>query len=527
MYKIIVVEDEAILRRGMAASLQKGAPELLRVVGTASNGQEGLELILSIQPDIILSDVKMPKMDGLEMVRRAREEGVTARVLFMSGYEEFELVRSALTLKADHYLLKPIRTADLLETLQKLCRELDQERYLRAQMEENLPVMRQSFLQNLLTRPVQREKVLQGLNCYGLPLRDGRFTVLLCRLDGWDKPGKVADRELYKYGVCNITTELLERHFCVAVCYDGEDSFTAILQGKDPLALSMEEVLTVCSDICRQVERHLGVTLTIGAGRCRPGFGGIAVSYREACTAVDFRHILGNNRVISVEEVSLLGRTETIDLGLDQLESQLASQVKLGLAADARATLEEIRALLKNAGLSLPRARMIGTELLVLILREVGNWHGGEQLQARLRTVGDEIGSRETLDGILDVLLAVTEELIETIRESCDTQQKIIVEQAMRYIGEHFADEHLSLQEVAGAVHVSAPYLSTMFKRERGESFVSYLTDLRLQKAQELLRSTPLKVYEVAQKTGFSNQQYFSQCFKKHTGYSPLQFKNV
>lgn len=527
MYKMIVVEDEAILRRGMTASLQREAKELLQVVGAAANGQEGLELIRRERPDIILSDVKMPRMDGLEMVRRAREEGLTARVLFMSGYEEFELVRSAMALRADQYLLKPIQLSALLEALTKLCHELDRERQLRAQVEESLPVMRQAFLQNLLTRPMEREEVLQELACYGLPLREGRFVVLLCRLDGWEKTGRISDRELYKYGVCNIATELLEQQFSLAVSYEGGDSFTVILQGRDPLLLPMEQVLEVCSDICRQVEKHLGVTLTIGAGRCRPGFGGIAASYQEAKTAVEFRHILGNNRVILVEEVGFLGRSEAIDPRLDQLETRLISQVKLGLAPNAQATLEEIRSLLKEAGLSLSQLRMIGTELLVLILREVGNWHGGGQFQAQLRTAGDKIGSRETLDGILDTLAALTDELVGTIRESCDTQQKVIVEQAIKYIGEHFVDEHLSLQEVAGAVHVSAPYLSTMFKRERGESFVSYLTDLRLQKAQELLRSTPLRVYEVAQRTGFSNQQYFSQCFKKHTGYSPLQFKNV
>lgn len=535
MLNLVIIDDEQYVIEDITRKILNFAAKNLRIVGVARNGVEGIELVRELKPDMILCDVKMPVMNGLEMVRKLREDGVKTKVVFISSVDDFDKVKAAINLNAQNFLLKPVDPQELEQTLQRLVSHIERKKQMQKQMEASMPILTQSFIQRLLKKSYKTDKeILSAIEFFNLPLQPGDFMVLFMKIDDYNNKTydqEVMEQELCKYGIFNISMELLSNEYIAVGYYSSSDEIIIIVNSTDSSRSNVTLVYDICHDICHNVQRHLKTTVTIGAGRFYNGFGKIAKSYGEAAAAVECRHILGRNRIIPIQEVNLSSEGGEESFDMNEVENKLVSELKLGLLEGAKTHLEDIRYHLLHRGrvVSLEEIRITAMGILVTVLRELSNWYGdqSDRFQKKLFDYSGEIFRLNTIQEIFTLLTRFLEEMAGIINENRDNQQKKIIEQAVRIIEEHYADENLSLQEVAKQVHISSSYLSTMFKKEKNENFIDFLTRIRMQKAQELLRNTTMKAYEVARVVGYGNPQYFSLCFKKHTGYSPLQFKNV
>ena len=535
MLNLVIIDDEQYVIEDITRKILNFPSKKLHIVGIARNGAEGIGLINELKPDIIICDVKMPVMNGLEMVRQLRESGVKTRVVFISSVNDFDKVKAAINLKAKNFLLKPVDAQELEQTLNGLVSQIERQKQMQKQVEASMPILTQSFIQRLLTKSYKTDKeILSAIEFFNLPLQPGDFMVLYMRIDDYNNKTydqEVMEQELCKYGIFNIAMELLSNEYIAVGYYSSSDEIVIIVNSTDSSRSDVMRVYDICHEICHSVQQYLKTTVTIGTGRFYNGFGKIAKSYNEAVSAAEYRHILGRNRIIPIQDINLSSEGGEDRFDMNEAENKLVSELKLGLLDGAKTRLEDIRYHLLHRArvVSLEEIRITAMGILVTVLKELSNWYGdqSERFQKKLFDYSAEIFRLNTIQEIFALLSRFLDEMAGIINENRDNQQKKIIEQAVRIIEEHYSDENLSLQEVAKQVHISSSYLSTMFKKEKNENFIDFLTRIRMQKAQELLRNTTMKAYEVARVVGYGNPQYFSLCFKKHTGYSPLQFKNV
>jgi two-component system response regulator YesN len=233
---------------------------------------------------------------------------------------------------------------------------------------------------------------------------------------------------------------------------------------------------------------------------------------------------MGTNRVLTVADTGFASpHRESVEF--NGLEKELAVKVKLGLEGDALSVLSRMeQSIIRSKSISLSRMRLIGVEITILLYKEL------EEQAKQLDDFYSIYHKQQQMQTVYEIFACIRQlaiQLVTIVNGQRDNQMKKIIHRAVEYVEQHYDREGLSLQDVSSVVHISPTYLSIIFKKEKNINFSDFLYQLRMKKAMELLRMSDLKSYEVADKVGYRNPQYFSVCFKKFTGVSPSDFKNA
>jgi len=210
MYTIAIIDDESIIRRGLAQSIDWNDLGY-EVIGTASDGEEGLTLIKEKRPDIVISDIRMPILDGLEMVRQARRLHLRSNFILMSGYEEFRYAQCAVNLKVEKYLLKPIDNEELVRVVRRVTRQIEAERKLERQISESMPLLRHNFVARLLSGSMTEEEIISELGFLDIALSAYQYLVLVIKVDDYRNEAyatHIQNQEMLKFGILNIVKEV-------------------------------------------------------------------------------------------------------------------------------------------------------------------------------------------------------------------------------------------------------------------------------------------------------------------------------
>lgn len=527
--KVVIVDDEWIIRKSIAATIQESFPESFEIVGMASNGMEGMEIISSLQPEIVITDVKMPRMDGIEMIQRLKENGASFACVFMSGFDEFSYVQKAIDLNAEKYLLKPIDTQDLIDVLLRITKCKEQEAVLSFQLEKASRALQESAIAHLLTVGQRfggvsaeeikrlREQMPYHLFCVLMFLPDNGAQ------DGYGNNG--IEPGLLKYAVYNIAQELFSAQWPALFYYSDERWFAAILNLQEN-ADHQKEITLCYENIAKKVQKHFSAAITIGVGSVCDTLDQCAASFQEAAEALEYRGLYGKETIIFYQSLPESNQKDE-NFDFTYYQKELIYAIKMGNPEPIEKVLQEIeQALIANSGKALTQSKTIVTAFLMIVLKEMGEWQIDiAVLQKRFSTVARKIQTIETLHEVYEKFREEILIVAEIVNSNQKNQQKWIIAKAKEYISSNYMNQKLPLQDVAAHVHVSATYLSILFKRECGENFIDYLTSLRMEKGQELLRTTDYKTSEIAHRVGYANAQYFGMCFKKHFGCSPGQFR--
>ncbi|MBN2983628.1 response regulator [Cohnella algarum] len=529
MYDILIVDDEASVRE-MIVELVDWNGRGFNCVGHSENGMDALEAAIRLRPDVVLTDICMPFMDGLELARRLSDELPRCRVVFLTGHDDFEYARQAVRLGAEDYLMKPMTAAELCALLDRLRQQLDEERYrledmdrLRRQLNESFPVLRERFLERLVIAGVRKGEAEERLAYFGIDLGGPDYVVLAVDPDRFDDRLGAEDRELLRFAVYNIVQELTGAEAAPAVFQSREERVLAVLSGDASRDLEAR-AQHLAEQIRDAAERYLPITVTSGIGRPACGLRDLPRSYAEAATALEYRLLLGGNRVIGISDME--GRESALYFESAQEEKKLVTAIRTGNASEAEAAISETFARLRGAFPTVERCRIQIQKWIMAIVQTVAEL-GGDESEAFGHQAHpfDILSSCKTLDEIERRLTEAARRAIAAVSAARTDFCRLQMLNAEAFIRERYGDPELSLKTICRHLHMSTSYFSAEFKRHTGKTFVEYVTAERIAKAKELLKLTDAKTYEIAAKVGYKDPHYFSLIFKKATGETPKEHR--
>lgn len=529
---VLIVEDETQIRSSLEDALRRFGIDDIRIAG---HGLEALALLEERKADLILSDIRMPEMDGIALLERVRERHGDVLFIVLSGYDLFEYAQKALKWGAYAYLLKPVAEAELEDVIRNAFRELSQKRDLREdelrlqiKLNAGTSELRRRFLTEIVEGKEASGRQARKCEEYGIRLPYAWHYVWLA---GMDEAVHIArtmprsDIELLKYGLENLCLEVLREGSLIAEPFRWDDGVGLLLNGggtDDQGALDMIAALSKrASELARDVLR---LSLTVGIGHPAGRLEETPASYASARRAYAQKLVHGGGRVYVCEAERGPGPDAA---GLDlAAERELLALFEAHRQDEASAFLAErfapfhVPCSFEIADVAKLNYRLI--VLLATIVKQLG-FDADEAL-------GDEyhlytqVNALQRVEEMVAWFRQRFADAFAHIQEKSTRSTKKLMGKARDYIADHF-HEAISLELVADHLQISPEYLSREFKKELGENFTDFLLRLRMEKAKFYIREGRFRTYEIANLVGFQNEKYFSKVFKKATGFTPSEYK--
>ncbi|MFD2117976.1 response regulator [Paenibacillus yanchengensis] len=528
MYKVMVVEDELLVRLGLINSID-WSKFGMAVVADAADGKAAWELYTKEKPDVVITDLRMPRMDGITLITKIREKDKTTRVIVLSCLEEFDLARKAMSLGVSDYILKLTMTEEEMEdVLRKTYDELSQ---------NTVPEDSRSTTIAAVETGLVKEKMLKDFLFYnvysvdeftdfversGLRLSETRLVLCTIEIDHYQVLcNKFQDEQghLIKVTLLNILEEIMAIYRRGEAFYLDETHYTAIFSFAD---ITSEQAITqqlygILGKIREVIGTYFGGSVTFGLSGVQSGYRSLPSLYTESRQALNKKYYVGSGLILT-------GDTRFSETKLRERIEELKHIPFLGQLFGERHAAEYARRIDRLA-----EALFAGKETVLILFNQLLQWvasallYKDEACTQALMDYSRKLNNCETMMEMTDAFTMYLNDIVDIVRKRRLLSKEIA--HAIQYIERNY-DEDLSLQQVADHVSLSFSYLSNLFKKELQITFVEYLNNFRIERAKELLTGTPLKTYEIAQKVGFSPEStYFSKVFKKTTGLSPNEFR--
>lgn len=527
MYKIAIIDDEQIVREGIRDLVDWQALGL-EVVGDAEDGEKGYALIEEKRPDIILLDINMPKINGLELTRMIREKYKDMKIILITGYDEFGYAREALRLGVEDYILKPVTKAEITELLRNLVLKLETEEKQKKQritmarkIEKSTHLLRQELLRQLIYGDIDSPLAQKRAEDLGIPIDKKKYAIVL--LEG-DKNEIFDNDVLLDFALDNIISEWLEDNN-VGINFRTEGLKHAILYYRDIDDVRSEKFyIDTLEEVKNIIEEYLNTTISIGAGKLVEHWDDLSNSYYEAKVALGQRFFLGNSLIIKGGE-ELTAKVISQPNNFIQIEEEFLKKVQVGDSTEVEKLIEEIGNMMEGQQQCKEDCQAIWIQLSILMLKKFVEMDKDIiHIFNRDIDIYTEIYQCKTLQEVKEWVKGLYRECNEFIKER-STPNKIYMIKILSYIDENYHEKDLSMTTVCDHVHLSVSYFSSIFKKETGKTFIQYLTEIRLKNAKKLLKNMPLKTYEIANKVGYSDPHYFSSSFRKQYGMTPSQYR--
>ena len=549
MYKLILVDDEEEIRKSILKKIE-WAKYGFEIAGEAENGLEALDIAEKIPPDVVITDIKMPFMDGLTLASKIRDRFPTAKIIILTGFDEFEYAQKAIRLDVVEYVLKPISSKELIDVLKKIKSKIDKEIMERKDMEalkeyynKSLPILKEKFLSSLVSTKLDKDEIMQKCRAYRLKLEGNEFVVSIIRIDfnlaysnakdgdtGSKKtknPSMIGDgdTELTKFAILNICQEIFDKYGC-GIVFMNNDYIVAIFTSDNSNDEKfMTKVLSILDEIHQTINKYYKLSITIGVGNRYNHIEDTSYSYMNALSALNYSLIVGNDRIIYIEDVE---PKHSKMLSFDELKKRsLITSIKVGTPEEIRKTIGDIFADIMEAQNPYEDYQVFLFEILTAILEVARDLNVNmNNLFGIDYNLFVEIHKFKDLWKVRDWITSICIKVRSYISKERQDSSKQIVNDAIQYLKENYSNGEITIDRVCKMLHISTGYFSALFKRETKLTFVNYLTHIRMEAAKELLRTTNLKSFEIAQKVGYSEPNYFSYCFKKNFGISPSEYRN-
>lgn len=531
MLKIFLVEDEFVVREGIKRNIDWQANGY-EFCGEAGDGELAFPMIQKLKPDIVITDIKMPFMDGLELSRLIKKECPWIEIIILTGFEEFEYAKEAISIGVAKYLLKPISGAELLKEIEDIAVKIEnkrkeseiREKYLK-EMEENFRKERKELFQHLVTGSKTMTELLEIAEHLKLDLSALWYNVVLMKPQFTnDAPEEYSNRmiEMEK----KLEELVNEEHMLV---------FDRNLEGKAIVfkADSKEELEEVQKEYISRIEAVLKEDEKIryfgGIGTPVNRLRELPASFERASHAFAQRYLIRENRILDggAIEQNLYADNEEFDIhNIDPKEMQndrIREFLKLGNKEEAGYFVEEF---FKRQGASALKSTMFRQYIVMDVYFCVAAFL--EELQISREELSSFDVNAEMLQSKESAVQYVTEiikKAVELREKTASNRYGSIVEQVKKYIEEHYVEEELSLNLLASYVNFSPNHLSMVFSQQTGQTFIKYLTDFRMNKAKELLKGTGKRSSEISLEVGYKDPHYFSYLFKKTQGMTPTQYR--
>lgn len=501
------------------------------LVGTSLNGEDGLRMIRDLEPEIVLTDIRMPMMDGLEMTEHIMEVYPSCKVILLSGYADFEYAQAAIRIGAFDFVKKPFSIQEIVDVVLKAKKEIEAERSkelslqaMEQKLRESMPVLRQEYFSLLLHHKTHAESAMERWTFLQVDMEPYDIAVMVMEIDGFMERSAhlpVREAELIRFALQNIVEETVREHTMGVIFRETQHRFVLLVNAGEEDSLGQ-----LVEQIRMNIERYTKFTISIGIGPTVKGPGDLAESYQIAAATLAYHFYTEGNAVFHYSEIHD-SRQKPPHVVWDKEE-----EILFALRSANKEKLLVLLETMKNDIRSLdvlPRPEtslLIYGDLLSLVIRVLLERLPYEVVQPlEIRCL--ELRSREsnTLQELQQACAAIVMEactLLDTFKLS---EAEETVNYALAYIGEHL-DANLTVNAVAKQVHLSSSYFASLFKKVTGLTFIQHITQERLKKAKSMLIEGK-QIQEIALALGYEERRYFSDVFKKHTGMTPSEFRQA
>lgn len=533
--KVFLVEDEYIVREGIKNNIdwEKNGYDFC---GEASDGELAFPMISEKRPDIVITDIRMPFMDGIELSRMIKEEYPEIKIIILSGHEEFEYAKAAIQIGVEEYLLKPINGDELLQVVNRVAQKIKEENDSRetsqeGEGDENFEYAKRQLLSSLIDDNASLSDALEQGKKIHLNLMAQCYNIMMLKLQRKNKEQGFSQRivELYK-----TMEEILEEQDGQSIMFDRAPEGKVILfmgSGEEEIRRNMDVFAGRFREILPEYE---DVTYFGSVGAPVMRLRELGESYEAASHGFSYRFLTEPNQIVDNHTVFDQARDEknfSCSIGsvdIQNLDKQkIESFLKGGEMDEIQFFVEEY---MKNTG-DAGKNSMIFRQYIVMDMFFAVS-HFLTQITDGREQLGEPFESPEQMQKIvsdLETTVVYIKELFTKVMEVRDAQttehNSDVVENAKKYISDNYHDEELTLNTVAHEVNVSPNHLSAMFSQKTGQTFVKYLTDVRMHRAKELLKCTSKRSNEICEEVGYRDPHYFSHLFKKNVGCSPMQYR--
>ncbi|WP_214627994.1 response regulator [Paenibacillus agaridevorans] len=512
--KLILIEDEPDSLNGMKNAVESIAMDI--TIYISNTAERALEIIEEQRPDLIVTDIMLPGMTGLDLVEQCKKEYYSPKVIVVSGYNDFDYARRSLQIGAMDYLLKPYSTADFIEKIQKTIILIGQQKAMIEQMKQQQTyaeignrLMRDNYLVDFCLKPTPLEEhVYQRLQLWELEwLANQSYSLFVMDTKGYpDGKPNGSGFALQTFAIGNIVQELIKEQ-------------TPSILFKDPknrwiLLTGIEMVGELTTSIINKVKQFHKAAISLGASSRMHKFENIHAAYEEALTAFRIHSLSAESNVFYESRMDDTGDPSSPAEMASIIIEKEEELIKLRVHRFVRQTI--------SSETSANRQNIVREILnyltdIIICIREAVN-KDFEEIPMSVWESLDECRTLEEYEKIINGYL------MKLSAEISSSNVNAVIERAIQIISKQYMED-LSLQIIADELNLHPVWLSQLFKKETGQTYLDFLTGKRMEQAKKLLRETSLKIYEIAESVGYHDLQHFGSVFKKRVGQTPKEFR--
>ncbi|MCA0755086.1 response regulator [Paenibacillus sp. N4] len=533
MYKLMIVDDELLMRVGIRSMLDWEGHGF-QVVGEAGNGKEGLEIAIATSPDLIITDIKMPVMDGLQFIREASGALKSCKYVILSNFDELHYVKEALKLGATDYLIKSeITVASLSELLISIKQKLQAEREnqekhpaMAHDVLQSLSHLKESLFKDLISGFVNESDAKAKADELRIQVKPDELTVMKFKVSHFEEVKKKyveTDEKLLRFSILNIMDEVIPSKWNKEIVIWSSSEYLIIVNSVSGGESVRADIEKLCGKLLASIKDFMNLTFTVGISTVVPGYKFIKAAYYEADFALRNRFYTGAGKVLFYDDAVKEHDRQAVDVQLSP--EQEHDFVTVWASKDAKKA-EQFLSGIRSALEALRADESSVREKYILLM---------ESVHARLSWAAKRprppFAEKSPYESVLkgesweDIHRSVSAYISSCLEyDARFMEERTYADIAADIISKNYAED-ISLQSVASQINVNPSYLSRIFKLERGENFISCLTRVRIEHAKAYLKGGKLRVFEVADKVGYHNYTYFSKIFKKITGFTPEEYR--
>ncbi len=527
MYKVFVVDDEIVIREGLRNSFH-WEENGFSLVGEAPDGEIALPMIRDEKPDILITDIRMPFMDGIALCREIRQVMPWMQIVILSGFDSFEYAKQAISLGVQEYLLKPFSADELKRVLERLSERIEKEHAerrnlekLRQQMVTGKLLVQDTIISNAMLNNItedEGEKNCAQLRSLGINLISPCYTVI--EFHTKDSAKQYTDMHA-------LLMQVLERCYETVFVCSGNAYLNALVLGDSEKDIE-ERAYSFARSVLDELDRAGFPDVRATIGDTVNNFYEINASYKSARHT---RHVVENygqplhmRRITSSRDVQEPPKAENKSIEIQSLYDRM----KYADLGDFKEQFMEYVDWLKEMFAYIHQdGNYLCSEVLLTACRIILETGGDPQKVLDQKWLDEGNISTNDLDSDVSNSLCILHQAIKFRDSKCNVKGNPVVNKARQYLESNFTNPNLTFQEVVDYVSMSSSHFSTLFSQTTGVTFTKYLIDLRMRKSRELLLNTSMRSSEIAYAVGFTDPHYFSYLFKKTTGVTPSEFRST
>lgn len=524
MLKVLITDDEMQVRMGLRMKIN-WEEEGFEIVGEASNGKEAIEWLRTETINLVITDMRMPIMDGLELAQYCYTEFPQIKLIVLSGYSDYEYIRGSMKEGVKDYLLKPVSPDELEETLRKIRKEIEDEKKKQAdeaQMRHfvmtQVEVIQEQYLLHLIKESwfeseMVKERLCQ-LQLEEMTSENTRFQIFSVEIrDKSNQSNRL--RELW-FPFQMICKEIAIGEKGLYTIYD--PSYTNMIHFLKIVDREQGTVISLVKEIQSQVKGLLALETVIGVGSVVDGLSNLGNAYISSLLAWSKSQLVPRSQVIDVSDL----QEDEFEFSAD-MERKLTNAVENANFIRFKENLDKL--LGNNKDQSILSFSFMSNRVLFLLAASARKYNlQSKEIQNIMWNCQQSIWELNSYYKVIDQLIDLSRLIIEKVRTVRFSNGNLIIEGVRQYLDQHYANE-ISLTFLSEMFHINSTHLSETFKKQVGQNFSDYLVKIRMEKAKELLKDKQLKIIDVANLVGYTNSGYFSTVFKKHFKQTPAYYR--